>query len=247
MDRKKQILNLIEEHGPFTTTQVTAELLLDRANASRHLNALVSEKRIFKAKVGRLVYYSKTGIVPPGASDTRPNSRKKEILNLLISRGPATTNEVALTLGLDIANTSRHLNSLAKSGDLCKFKRGREVCYSASSPKSINSTVANKPHYFCEEQFHERRCWRCGFLSEPDSLYCRMCGTILKRLRGRTIKTEVKQAVWRRDGGKCVICGSTENLHYDHIIPFSKGGANNIENIQVMCATCNMRKSDRIE
>jgi len=40
----------------------------------------------------------------------------------------------------------------------------------------------------------------------------------------RIIPTEVKIAVWKRDGGKCVKCGATENLHYDHDLPFSKGG-----------------------
>ena len=51
MDRKQEILRLIEEQGPFTTSQVSAELLLDRANVSAHLNALISENRLLKAKV----------------------------------------------------------------------------------------------------------------------------------------------------------------------------------------------------
>ncbi|MFZ0452734.1 MAG: hypothetical protein WCE54_04390 [Ignavibacteriaceae bacterium] len=37
------------------------------------------------------------------------------------------------------------------------------------------------------------------------------------------IPTSVKVEVWARDKGRCVLCGSTENLHYDHDLPFSKG------------------------
>ena len=43
-------------------------------------------------------------------------------------------------------------------------------------------------------------------------------------LHTRLIPTEVKKEVWKRDGGKCVICGETKNLHFDHELPFSKGG-----------------------
>lgn len=40
----------------------------------------------------------------------------------------------------------------------------------------------------------------------------------------RIIPTNVKLEVWKRDGGKCTICGSTNELHFDHILPYSKGG-----------------------
>ena len=43
----------------------------------------------------------------------------------------------------------------------------------------------------------------------------------------RYIPSEVKQQVWRRDGGKCVNCGSKRHLEYDHELPVSKGGSNN--------------------
>lgn len=60
------------------------------------------------------------------------------------------------------------------------------------------------------------------------------------------IPKEVADAVWRRDGGRCVYCGSTENLQYDHIIPFSKGGATSLENLQLLCQKCNLEKSNHI-
>lgn len=64
--------------------------------------------------------------------------------------------------------------------------------------------------------------------------------------RSRTISQEVKDKVWNRDGGKCVICGSNELIEFDHIIPFSRGGANTYRNIQILCQSCNRSKSDSI-
>jgi hypothetical protein len=63
----------------------------------------------------------------------------------------------------------------------------------------------------------------------------------------RLIPTPVKIEVWRRDRGECVLCGSKENLHYDHDIPFSKGGSSLVvENIRLLCAKHNLSKSDKI-
>ncbi len=66
--------------------------------------------------------------------------------------------------------------------------------------------------------------------------------------RNRLIPTEVKLAVWKRDKGKCVMCGRTDNLHFDHIIPYSKGGSSLVaENIQLLCARHNLAKKNNIE
>ena len=64
--------------------------------------------------------------------------------------------------------------------------------------------------------------------------------------RSRTIPQDVKDKVWNRDGGKCVLCGSNELIEFDHIIPYSKGGSNTYRNIQVLCQSCNRSKSDNI-
>lgn len=63
----------------------------------------------------------------------------------------------------------------------------------------------------------------------------------------RYIPSNVKIAVWRRDNGKCVLCGSQDKLEYDHIIPVSKGGSNTERNIQLLCEKCNRQKSSKIE
>jgi hypothetical protein len=60
------------------------------------------------------------------------------------------------------------------------------------------------------------------------------------------IPDDVKLLVWTRDGGACVRCGATSNLHFDHEIPLAKGGGNHAENIRLLCETCNLKKGDRL-
>ncbi len=60
------------------------------------------------------------------------------------------------------------------------------------------------------------------------------------------IPEDVKLLVWARDGGQCVRCGSQQGLHFDHVIPVAKGGGNSEANIQILCQTCNLKKSDKI-
>ena len=63
----------------------------------------------------------------------------------------------------------------------------------------------------------------------------------------RLIPTEIKVEVWKRDNGQCVKCGSKENLHYDHDLPFSKGGTSfTAKNVRILCMKCNLQKSDKI-
>lgn len=66
--------------------------------------------------------------------------------------------------------------------------------------------------------------------------------------RTRVIPTGVKKIVWERDLGKCVICGASDELHFDHDLPYSKGGTSiSADNVKILCARHNLSKSDKIE
>jgi hypothetical protein len=63
----------------------------------------------------------------------------------------------------------------------------------------------------------------------------------------RLIPTHVKIEVWKRDKGECVKCGSKENLHFDHDLPFSKGGTSlTAMNVKILCMKCNLHKSNKL-
>ena len=66
------------------------------------------------------------------------------------------------------------------------------------------------------------------------------------KTKRHSIPQNVRDRVWNRDGGKCVQCGSNENIEFDHIIPISKGGSNSYRNLQILCEKCNRSKSNKI-
>ena len=64
--------------------------------------------------------------------------------------------------------------------------------------------------------------------------------------RRQPIPVDVREAVFRRDRGRCVECGSDFDIQYDHVIPVAMGGANTVQNLQILCAPCNQRKGARL-
>jgi hypothetical protein len=56
------------------------------------------------------------------------------------------------------------------------------------------------------------------------------------------IPPAMRAAVYERDGFACVTCSSGDDLSLDHIIPWSRGGADTVENFQTMCRPCNSSK-----
>jgi hypothetical protein len=64
----------------------------------------------------------------------------------------------------------------------------------------------------------------------------------------RIIPSWVKLEVWKRDKGRCISCGAQTHLHFDHIIPYSKGGSSkDPANIQLLCLRHNLQKHAKIE
>jgi len=70
-------------------------------------------------------------------------------------------------------------------------------------------------------------------------------GTTAPAARSRSIPQDVKIAVAVRDQGLCQHCGTSSGpMQYDHVVPYSMGGDNSVENIQLLCRRCNAAKSN---
>lgn len=76
--------------------------------------------------------------------------------------------------------------------------------------------------------------------------------TETKELRNisRSISRPVQFRVLKRENQICRQCGQAvkdEDIHFDHIIPWSKGGSSDEHNVQLLCGDCNRKKSDKLE
>lgn len=62
-------------------------------------------------------------------------------------------------------------------------------------------------------------------------------------IRPATPWLKYQRQILKRDGYKCVYCGSNEKLGLDHVFPRSRGGADTPDNLVAACFPCNRKKS----
>jgi 5-methylcytosine-specific restriction protein A len=70
-----------------------------------------------------------------------------------------------------------------------------------------------------------------------------------QKIQRRSLSRRKQNAVFARDGFKCMECRDepgVEMLHIDHVVPVSAGGSDDLTNLRVLCATCNLRKANKI-
>lgn len=59
------------------------------------------------------------------------------------------------------------------------------------------------------------------------------------------VPSSARWEVWERDDFRCRACGVRRFLTIDHVVPLSRGGTNDIDNLQTLCKPCNSSKKDR--
>jgi hypothetical protein len=100
------------------------------------------------------------------------------------------------------------------------------------------------------ETICERRVFKfkLRIMHDAEDSWAESYRSLQEQQQSRIIPAAVKLAVWKRDKGACVICGSTNDLHFDHILPYSKGGTSeSAENIQILCMKHNIEKGEQIQ
>lgn len=88
---------------------------------------------------------------------------------------------------------------------------------------------------------------RALVVTEMFRFYCRNRRPRCSRPRPSRppIPESVRDAVIERDR-VCQHCGRTHDLQMDHIIAWSRGGSDDLENLQALCGPCNRRKGARL-
>ncbi len=141
----------------------------------------------------------------------------------------------------------------AASASLCKYCR--DVCMGKNTKVGVrDSNGKTCPH--CKQYRLYSEYYKSSRDSDGMQCYCNSCAREMGRIYGR-----VQVARKRGNGGsftasewldlceqfdnRCLACSEHKPLHADHILPVSKGGSSNIENIQPLCARCNGKKSNK--
>lgn len=122
---------------------------------------------------------------------------------------------------------------------------------------SICYTLAPEPEPF-EDTFDAINIRKRDYFSQYySSGVIRYMKIVMKRTKPnknpnrKTLSGRTRINVLERDDYTCQMCGATledgVKLHIDHIIPVSKGGGNDMDNLQVLCHKCNLAKHNRVD
>ena len=127
-----------------------------------------------------------------------------------------------------------------------------------NNQKNLGSKGVSETHY--NQRFFQMECLECGYqyFANGCDVWLRKCPAWQTKARSRTstphrntsrsISDKLRYQILKRDSFKCCACGASPakeasvELHIDHIVPWSKGGKTEIDNLQTLCSKCNLGK-----
>jgi len=119
---------------------------------------------------------------------------------------------------------------------------GEEICECHGWYGNKNIHISESGMEILIEEWIKKNSNLCGV---PIILYYLEQRLTNKIKPNRYISKSLRKKVLLKYKHKCNYCGSTENLEIDHINPVSKGGLNQFKNLQVLCKSCNINKSNK--
>lgn len=146
-----------------------------------------------------------------------------------------------IDLLVELARCGSRKGVLPPPADLARGMR-RELEDVESKLRTLASrdlVVLNPPDALCGYSWVRSRYVRNGSRVRPGPY-------VERRAKMSRKRDQLLEMLADRDGPGCAACGSQSNPEVDHIVPMSRGGSDELGNLQILCRSCNRRKSDRL-
>lgn len=130
------------------------------------------------------------------------------------------------------------------------LQKGAEYCGITNRKQVIKTQDINAATKFKKlETAQEKLAWASKKLKgfTPVEIGEKEVSGGVQIVKRKSFTSSERVAIYDRNHGRCAICGRYvpfADFTVDHIIPISKGGTNNMDNLQCACKTCNMIKQD---
>ena len=154
-------------------------------------------------------------------------------------------------LPVDLSDAQSHNDYLQSCLDSGRWPDGTALDddVKASLLEQIKSFSENDYPDIIPQIFKEAACRVFGHICPVFFVAEELTETKTRRKRSRTIPRDVMLKVVRRDGQVCQKCHKIvpdDEVEFDHIIPYSKGGTTTVENLKLVHRTCNREKGNSL-
>ena len=148
-----------------------------------------------------------------------------------------------------MAGDSEAAKQLIRAADLPAIREWTESIWGARSPYLQYRPIPDAPPILSREQrillrmpsIEEKRA-----LHARDGFRCRFCGipVVRKEIRAHIVAAYPLEASWGKKNAEQHAALQAMWAQYDHILPHSRGGTNDLSNMVVTCAPCNFGRME---
>lgn len=147
-----------------------------------------------------------------------------------------------------------HMKYLKKCLETGKMGENHDIPLDENRKRWFLKSISDDDESYCVDKLskfeQEASCKEFGHLCPAYFVSESFTETSTGRNRSRNISHSTIIRVARRDNNTCQICGKIlldREIEIDHIIPYSRGGTSNENNLRVTCLDCNRKKGNKIE